>query len=704
VYTLPDGRGFTVDGIYFTSAMSSMWALGTKHTLSTDKEQYKGDAKTIFTFTGWQYAEGVLSSNNIVSVSADVATREFWATFDTKHALSLNFSNCPDTTCQVGTVYVGDTPYTSDTDIFLASGSQVRLRAEPAPGYVFMGWEAGQNQQIAGQFDTVTMNTPTVVRPRFLLARKIRLMTSPEELDVYSDRSRIATPAIVEWAYGSTHTLGVPSPQMSFKDGKWWIFSKWDDGAPENRTYTVEPGGEIKTFTAVFVPGTATDLRTLPVGLTLKVDGRDNWTSYIFPWGAGEVHRLEAPETQTDASGKLWQFSAWTNGGPRVQDYTVPAGQMSETVRVTAVYTPVARLTVESAVSGLTVKVDGAECATPCEVRKPVGTVVKVWAPASLPMGDQSRADFEGWPGSGSTASEWSLTLGADPVNEYLTYRTMHRLSVSSDPADGATWRLAPGSSDGFYEAGVAVTVTAVTQPGFRFRRWAGDASGSAPATTVAMSAPRTVEAMLERIPYIAPAGVASAAGLPAEAGVAPGSIVSVFGASFTTDTAAGPDNPLAQAIGCVTVRSGGRLMPLFFASPGQINFQLPDDTPVGEQKLVVSCQGMPDVEGTFRVVRSAPGLFDGALFHEDGSLVTGDAPAKTGELVTAYGTGFGPAVARRPFGLAPLEESAIVDGVTVQVGDVTVVAEKVVAAAGKVGVDAVAFRWPEGGGKVSVK
>jgi uncharacterized protein (TIGR03437 family) len=568
---------------------------------------------------------------------------------------------------------------------------------------VFIGWDNGQNQQIAGMFDTVTMNTPTVVYPRFQLARKIQLQTSPAELDVFSDRSRIATPAIVEWAYGSTHILGVPSPQMNTKDGKWWIFSKWDDGAPENRTYTVEPGGEIKTFTAVFVPGTATDLRTSPAGLTLKVDGRDNWTSYIFPWGAGETHRLEAPEQQTDAGGRLWQFSAWSNGGARVQDYVVPVGQMSDTVRVTAVYTPVAKLTVESAVAGLTVKVDGADCATPCEVKRPVGSVVKVWAPASLPAGEQSRADFDGWPGSASTASEWSLTLGADPVSEYLTYRTMNRLTVAADPADGATWRMQPGSPDGFYEAGASVTVTAVSQPGFRFRRWAGDASGSAPATTVAMSAPRSVAAMLERIPYIAPAGVASAAGAPADAGVAPGSIVSVFGASFSPETVTGPENPLAQALGCVTVRSGARLLPLIFVSAGQINFQLPDDTVLGDQKLTVSCDGMPDVDATFRVVKVAPGLFDGALFHEDGSLVTADSPAKPGELVTAYGTGFGPAVSARPFGLAPLESSAIVEPPVVQVGDGFVEVSKAFTVAGKVGVDAVAFRWPEGGGTVKV-
>ena len=54
--------------------------------------------------------------------------------------------------------------------------------------------------------------------------------------------------------------------------------------------------------------------------------------------------------------------------------------------------------------------------------------------------------------------------------------------------------------------------------------------------------------------------------------------------------------------------------------------------------------------------MRNAPGLFqDGqslpVAMHEDGSAVTADAPAKRGELLTMYGTGFGPTDHGRPFG-----------------------------------------------------
>jgi uncharacterized protein (TIGR03437 family) len=698
---------YSVDGVTYTAATIFNWPQGSKHVISTDKGQDGGAIKTLYTFQNWQYTGGLLSNSNSITITADPMLKEFYATFSVQHGLSLNFSNCPADNCAIGgRVLVNDAPYTNDTTLWFQTGALVRLVAEPQPGFVFAGWDGVDNQKITGFLNIVTMNYPTVVRPQFLRARRISLTTEPAGLDVYADRGRVSTPAMIDWAYGSTHTLGVPSPQIA-ANGTWWLFSRWSDDAPENRTYTVEPAGEAKAFTAIFVPATATDLRTSPGGLTLVIDGRDNWPApYLFPWGAGETHKIEAPEEQTDQQGRLWQFSAWSNGGARSQSYEVPAGPAGQTVRLTAIYTAVGRLTVTSAISGLTIKVDGSDCATPCDIKRPVGTVLRVSAPKSLPFGEGSRGDFDGWPGSGSYAPEWSVTLGTDPIESRLTYRTLHRLSATANPSDGASWRMQPASQDGYYDAGETVTVTAMAQPGFRFRRWSGDASGIASSTSVAMGGPRAVEAMMEKIPYIAPAGVSNAAGAPSGNGVAPGSIVSIFGASFAAETTIGPDNPLSQAIGCLTVRVGSRLLPLFFVSPTQINVQLPEDSPLGEQKLVVSCQGSPDVDATFQVVRNSPGLFAGAVLHADGSVVTADAPARRGELLTVYGTGFGPAASPRPFGFAPADPSSIVDEVTIGAGELTIKPERSFAAAGKVGLDAVQFRLPQevGAGTVDVR
>jgi uncharacterized protein (TIGR03437 family) len=298
---------------------------------------------------------------------------------------------------------------------------------------------------------------------------------------------------------------------------------------------------------------------------------------------------------------------------------------------------------------------------------------------------------------------DWSVTLGPDPVSPNLTYHMMNRLLTASTPADGAAWHMDPSSPDGYYDALAWVNVTVSPQPGYRFRNWTGDLSGTSTTGSVQMSTPRLVRAVMDKVPYIAPAGVTNAAAATPQNAVAPGSIVSIFGASLASDLATGPGSPMVQALGCVTVHAAGRLMPLFFVSPTQVNVQLPDDFAAGDNTVTVSCDGMADVQAPFTVARNAPGLFQTAVndqnfaiaFHEDGSPVTSDAPAKKGELLTVYGTGFGPADQPRPMGFAVPASPVyhIVDPVTVQAGDVTMAADSAIAIAGKVGLDAVRFR-----------
>jgi uncharacterized protein (TIGR03437 family) len=352
------------------------------------------------------------------------------------------------------------------------------------------------------------------------------------------------------------------------------------------------------------------------------------------------------------------------------------------------------------------VKVDGADCATPCDVQRPVGTEVRVTAPVSVPLGEGVRGDFAGW-APGAQAADWTVKLGGDPVALTASYRTMNRLLAVSDPPDGAAWKMQPASPDGFYDADATVGVTVSALPGFRFRGWSGDLRGGDPAGVVSMSAPRQICALLDRVPYIGPAAVQNGAGVTPQAAVAAGSAVSVFGASLAPATEVGPDSPLAQTLAGVTVRLGDRLLPLYFVSDSQINLELPPDLPDGKHTLAVSLPGQADVTADFTVARNAPGLFQQAVngqslavaLHEDGSLVTPDSPAKKGELLTLYGTGFGPTDRPRPEGLAiPASPPyPLSDKVSVVVADTAIDAEKAFAAPGRVGVDVVQFRLGSG-------
>ncbi len=704
----PDGAYYSVDGMHYTHASSAVWPVGSKHVLAVDALiQYGLGNKTRYTFQGWKAGSMGLPGGNIVTITADPAMTDITASFTLEYALSLNFYSCPDPTycSSPGVIYLGNTAYNSNQDIYAGVGSTATLLAVPNSGFVFTGWEPGPGQSIQGSVNTVTMNGPVTVYPRFQVARRITLNSVPDELVLLADRAQVPSGTTLEWAWDSTHSVGALSPQQDHY-GVWWVLSSWSDGGALTHAYKVGPSNMPGSLTATFVRGAAVAFNTSPPGLKLSIDGRENWTSYGFLWGVGETHQVQAPARQTDGQGRIWTFSSWSNGGDAAQEINVPSTAADSGMRFTATYTPVGHMIVTSAINGLNVQVDGADCSTPCDVERPVGSTVRVTAPSSVASGEGSRLDFSGWAGSGSGSQDWSYTLGADPVTLSADYRLMNRLVSAADPPEGASWSFEPASPDGFYDAKATVTVGVSARPGYRFRSWSGDLSGSRPAGVVSMSAPRWVRAELDRAPYIAPAGVANAAGSTPQSGVAPGSVVSIFGASLALDTATGPASPLAQTLAGVTVRLGDMLLPLFFVSPSQINFQLPDEAPAGTQLLTVSAEGLPDVQAKFEIVRNAPGLFQQLIneqafavaVHEDGSAVTAETPARPGELLTVYGTGFGPADRARPTGFAvpQLPLLNITDAAEVSIAGLPAVSAAAFVAPGRVGVDAVQFWVPD--------
>ncbi len=93
-------------------------------------------------------------------------------------------------------------------------------------------------------------------------------------------------------------------------------------------------------------------------------------------------------------------------------------------------------------------------------------------------------------------------------------------------------------------------------------------------------------------------------------------SIVSAFGTGFTTATAAAESNPAPTTLAGVTVTvedSAGvsRPAPLFFVSPGQVNFLIPAGTAAGPASLSISSGAAAAPARSEVLIRSvAPGLF----------------------------------------------------------------------------------------------
>jgi len=708
VVTLPDPLWIQVDGTAYRTNQTFAWPAGSKHVLSTAAVQDGQKPGTRYTFQNWTAGSQALPPGTSATITADPTLPEFEANFTLEFAVYISFFSCDSPPCDTpGAVYVGGAPLAANGTTWVAKGGSVTLQAVPNPGWVFAGWASGANpnQVVQGFFNTVTVNDPITITPLFQPARSMQFVTNPPELQLMIDRAAVRTPTTLDWGMGSTHTLGVVSPQQDYY-GKWWVFSSWSDGGAATHPYKVASGSSGQTVTATFGPATRVSLLTSPPGLKLKIDGRDDWTGYNFSWGLGETHNIEAPQLQTDSQGRPWQFQSWSNGLPSAYIFTVPTDVPVDLgIRLIATYQQLGRVTVTSNPASVTANVDGADCRTPCVVDRPIGTSIQVSVPASVAMGQGTRADFQGWPDGSSAAL--AVTAAADVKTVAANYRLLNRLDISSDPAGGAVNRITPDSADGYYDSGTAVSVLVTPRPGYRFKRWDGDLSGSVPAGTLVMSAPRAARAMLDRVPYVAPAGVRNGAGDGTPDGVAPGSVISIQGASLAGDAVTGPDSPLAQTLGNVTVRIGDRLLPLFFVSPERISAQLPADIAEGPATLAVRWSNLPEVRGDFTVVRDAPGLFQNAAgdqayavaTHEDGSLVTLDSPARKGELLTVYGTGFGPTNPPRPLGFAIPAQPAflLLDAVSVRLGDAAVVTDATVAAPGRVGVDAIQFHLPDG-------
>ena len=127
-------------------------------------------------------------------------------------------------------------------------------------------------------------------------------------------------------------------------------------------------------------------------------------------------------------------------------------------------------------------------------------------------------------------------------------------------------------------------------------------------------------------------AGVVNAASFTGD--MAPGGAISIFGAGL-----AGLGAPTA-----VTVNSFPAFV--YFATPFQVNLQIPPDVKPGSASVSVTTPS-----GSFqRLVGTRPvapaifsvGVAQGAITNQDGSLNTPSNPARRGSAVVIYGTGFG--------------------------------------------------------------
>jgi adhesin/invasin len=131
--------------------------------------------------------------------------------------------------------------------------------------------------------------------------------------------------------------------------------------------------------------------------------------------------------------------------------------------------------------------------------------------------------------------------------------------------------------------------------------------------------------------------------------GGAPGALMTIFGSSLSDAVYQASTLPLPTSLGPTTVTVNGTKAPLYYVSPGQINFQMPSGVKAGTVQLTVTngaLQGSAD--SAVGLASFDPGMFveaDGraAALNQNLSVHTPATPQPAGALIIVFATGQGP-------------------------------------------------------------
>jgi uncharacterized protein (TIGR03437 family) len=264
------------------------------------------------------------------------------------------------------------------------------------------------------------------------------------------------------------------------------------------------------------------------------------------------------------------------------------------------------------------------------------------------------------------------------------------KLEAAQSGAWSGTWQAANVSSS------VNIKLTALDPD----RQLTGTAE-------VAASVSANVEA-----PAVNAGGVVNAASLAAQAPIAPGSLISIFGSHLAQGPNSGGALPWSTELGGTTVQVQGRFLPLMNASEGRIDAVLPYDLPLNTRLPLIVRRGsslsLPLLvtiapAGPAIFTKDASGSGQGMIYAAagDGSLYLAapGSPAHPGDVVTVQCTGLGAVDPAAAAGSAapstPIASATTAVGLNI--GGVDVAVESAVLQPGMTGVYQISAKVPDG-------
>jgi uncharacterized protein (TIGR03437 family) len=265
------------------------------------------------------------------------------------------------------------------------------------------------------------------------------------------------------------------------------------------------------------------------------------------------------------------------------------------------------------------------------------------------------------------TGGAMELTVAElDPAGANLLFST--RIGSSGGAVNSNPAGLAVDSSGNIYLAGNTIGPGLITTPG-AFQ-------------TTASSSPCCYHGFVVRMAATPPQITAVTDGAGYQQGISPGAWISIFGTNLAYTTRGWLSSEilggkLPTLLDGVSVTIDGKLAAVSYISPAQLNVQVPDDTATGLVPVAVTT---PQGTATFTTTMQtfSPGLFmyqaanaryvaaqhgvDYSIVGPPGLYPGASSPAKPGEVIILYTTGFGPTSPPTPSGQVVTSAAPVVN------------------------------------------
>lgn len=472
------------------------------------------------------------------------------------------------------------------------------------------------------------------------------IATFPFGLEVIVDGERVKSPVTFNWPLGSQHTVSVPdTPQTA---GAYrYLYGRWSNDGAQTHVITASPG--VGVYTAGFIRQ-----YLMPLAATPAAGGRLE----ITPVPATGGWFTDGTDVEIRAvANPGWTFRSWSGFGA-FGSHGLSPNPLKVVVRgpetrytATFVQAPVTVITTEP--PGLKVEVDGESVVTPRGYQWAPGSAhtLNVAEVAQTSGNSTARHQWTGWSDEGAQ----SQTIAAGDESSTITARFATKYSlVVLQPSSGGRIEIVPGADENFYDAGSTVMVRPSPVAGSQLLGWAGDIGGADDPVSLVVDDQKLVTGSFGSPQQISAGGLVNAANFLYGGGVAPGSIVTVFGVQIGPEILEG-----LQLTGdrVSTVLSGYRVTfdsieaPLVYAARNQISAVVPFGV-AGRNSVVLRVSGPGFMSGarSVPVIASNPALFTAnssgrgpaAALNQNGSVNTAANPAAKGSVVVLYGTGGG--------------------------------------------------------------